>query len=156
VFLNSSIYPEKYPENSHAYRCDESVCLDKPGRVFKILFFLHRHSQVRADMRDCIPVFLSIQQSMSAYATHGYARAGMISGFPDLFAGHVKRGTCSRDAGASGKSKDPNERLFSLYPNPARPRSRPMKFLGTRLDLNIQGARDPLFFPAHGCFSLIS
>jgi hypothetical protein len=85
-----------------------------------LVFFLHRHSQVRADMPDCIPVFLSIQQSMSAYATHGYARAGMISGFADLFAGHVKRGACSRDAGASGKSKDPNERLFSLYPNPAQ------------------------------------
>jgi hypothetical protein len=50
-------------------------------------FFLHRRSQLRAEMPGCLLFNLSIWQSMWAYATQGYARACMIYGLPDSLPG---------------------------------------------------------------------
>ena len=74
-----------------------------------LFFFLHRRSHRRADMPGCLLLSLSIRQPMSAYATHAHARLVVFLSL----CRHVKRGRCSRDAGASGKA-----RVFT--PNPAR------------------------------------
>jgi hypothetical protein len=84
--------------------------------MFGILFlFLHRRSQLRADMPGC-PLFYSpIQQSLSAYDLHPtFTSARASVGCAHAHAWFVvlrtlcracKARTCSRDAGASGKTK---------------------------------------------------
>jgi hypothetical protein len=66
------------------------------------------------------------------------------------FSSHAGARPSSRDAGGSGKAKDSNKLLFSLYQTPARPRSGPTKFLGTRLGLRKRPQGDRALSEAAG------
>jgi len=101
------------------------------------LFFLHRHSQLRADMPVYPLCILSIRQSIALTLTHAHAWSVVCRAIYRA----CKARTCSLDAGASGKTKI-QKNCFSVFtPNPARPRSGPTKFWGTRLGLKEASRR---------------
>ena len=74
------------------------------------LFFLHRHSQLRADMPVYPLCILSIRQSIALTLTHAHAWSVVCRAIYRA----CKARTCSLDAGASGKTKI-QKNFFSVF-----------------------------------------